>query len=32
METTNNELKDNTIIIGALSLIHPRPDSDTQIP
>ena len=32
METTNNELKDNTIVIGALSFINPRPDLATHIP
>ena len=32
METTNNELKDNTIVIGALSLSNPRPDLGTHIP
>ena len=26
METASNELKDNTIVISALSFINPRPD------
>jgi len=32
METTNNELKDNTIVIGALSLSNPRLELGTHIP
>lgn len=32
METTSNELKDNTIVIGALSFIGSHPDLAMQIP